>query len=459
MEEEQSQWKEHHQNGKDSTTTGSGLAEYTGVQLLPSGVKILKRGNDKGEPGGNVAKLIGKINTKSLLKQKEKKDKDSISSPKNSNPMKDKNKYERVKTKKTPNVKNATLPPSPFKLPKPHPVIQQQQPTTFSRPKETSQCEISYQLQTTHPLTIQRLSAPAPRINSTTVHDSYSYSMPTHNDVATKTTAPTDLWKEIKILIHLIDGFEIEEADSPFPIGKEALDDEDKITNPLADESTHKMCEKRRNDNVAPVTHASKDNDAQFLEPPPAKIARNSPLKSPEVKREIEASPTKTVNHVVHEQPEIATPQRTSTSEEDDEEDSISIGSKEHANREEEMMNVDYASSPPSHSPVSFPLRDVSSTDSFPSHHHLDTELVDEKPPIYLCEPDGDKRIEEWTEQDVYHFIGGIEGCSQYAEEFISQEIDGQALVLLNEDHLMTNLNVKLGPALKILAKIQENKK
>ena len=58
--------------------------------------------------------------------------------------------------------------------------------------------------------------------------------------------------------------------------------------------------------------------------------------------------------------------------------------------------------------------------------------------------------------QDVYHFVSSIEGCSQFAEEFLSQEIDGEALLLLKEDHLMSNMNIKLGPALKIMAKVKE---
>ena len=45
---------------------------------------------------------------------------------------------------------------------------------------------------------------------------------------------------------------------------------------------------------------------------------------------------------------------------------------------------------------------------------------------------------------------GGLE----IAEEFRSQEIDGQALLLLKEDHLMGTMNIKLGPALKIFAQI-----
>lgn len=45
-------------------------------------------------------------------------------------------------------------------------------------------------------------------------------------------------------------------------------------------------------------------------------------------------------------------------------------------------------------------------------------------------------------------------GCQEIAEEFRSQEIDGQALMLLKEDHLMSTMNIKLGPALKIFAHI-----
>ena len=56
--------------------------------------------------------------------------------------------------------------------------------------------------------------------------------------------------------------------------------------------------------------------------------------------------------------------------------------------------------------------------------------------------------------QDVYDFIATLPGCECYADEFSRQEIDGQALMLLKEDHLMTAMSIKLGPALKICARI-----
>ncbi|XP_054858787.1 polyhomeotic-like protein 1 isoform X2 [Eublepharis macularius] len=59
-----------------------------------------------------------------------------------------------------------------------------------------------------------------------------------------------------------------------------------------------------------------------------------------------------------------------------------------------------------------------------------------------------------WSVEEVYEFIASLQGCQEIAEEFRSQEIDGQALLLLKEEHLMTAMNIKLGPALKICAKI-----
>ncbi|XP_067836844.1 polyhomeotic-like protein 1 [Heptranchias perlo] len=59
-----------------------------------------------------------------------------------------------------------------------------------------------------------------------------------------------------------------------------------------------------------------------------------------------------------------------------------------------------------------------------------------------------------WNVGEVHEFISSLPGCQDLAEEFRSQEIDGQALLLLKEEHLMTAMNMKLGPALKICARI-----
>ncbi|TVK90471.1 Polyhomeotic-like protein 2 [Bagarius yarrelli] len=60
----------------------------------------------------------------------------------------------------------------------------------------------------------------------------------------------------------------------------------------------------------------------------------------------------------------------------------------------------------------------------------------------------------KWNVQEVFEFIHSLPGCQEIADEFRSQEIDGQAMLLLKEDHLMSAMNIKLGPALKIFARI-----
>lgn len=54
----------------------------------------------------------------------------------------------------------------------------------------------------------------------------------------------------------------------------------------------------------------------------------------------------------------------------------------------------------------------------------------------------------------MYDFVRHLEGCEDHAEEFKSQEIDGQALMLVNESVLVKSMGMKLGPALKICSKI-----
>ncbi|MXQ99468.1 hypothetical protein E5288_WYG009256 [Bos mutus] len=60
----------------------------------------------------------------------------------------------------------------------------------------------------------------------------------------------------------------------------------------------------------------------------------------------------------------------------------------------------------------------------------------------------------KWNMDDVYEFIRSLPGCQEIIEEFRGQEIDGQALLLLKEDHLMSAVNIKLGPPPKIYASI-----
>ncbi|GFV49715.1 polyhomeotic-like protein 3 [Trichonephila clavipes] len=60
-----------------------------------------------------------------------------------------------------------------------------------------------------------------------------------------------------------------------------------------------------------------------------------------------------------------------------------------------------------------------------------------------------------WSVQEVFKFIVEFPGCAEAAEKFKAQEIDGQALLLMNLDHLMRGMSMKLGPALKLITYIR----
>ncbi|KAL6104015.1 phc3 [Pungitius sinensis] len=67
-------------------------------------------------------------------------------------------------------------------------------------------------------------------------------------------------------------------------------------------------------------------------------------------------------------------------------------------------------------------------------------------------------RPSQWDVEQVFSFINSLPGGQDVAEAFRSQEIDGQALLLLTEDHLVSTMNLRLGPALKLCAHINSLK-
>lgn len=56
-----------------------------------------------------------------------------------------------------------------------------------------------------------------------------------------------------------------------------------------------------------------------------------------------------------------------------------------------------------------------------------------------------------WSVQDVTGFVGSLPGVSQAdAAKMAAEEIDGEALVMLNQNDIVKILGIKLGPAIKI---------
>jgi hypothetical protein len=69
--------------------------------------------------------------------------------------------------------------------------------------------------------------------------------------------------------------------------------------------------------------------------------------------------------------------------------------------------------------------------------------------------PSGDPT--EWNCEQVFEFVKQVAGAN-VAQMFMSEEVDGSALSLIRDDHLVNTMQIKLGPALKIMSKFNELK-
>lgn len=60
------------------------------------------------------------------------------------------------------------------------------------------------------------------------------------------------------------------------------------------------------------------------------------------------------------------------------------------------------------------------------------------------------KRVHEWTPEDVCSWVNLVTNSETNGERFIQQEIDGSSLIFLTHGQLLDPLNLKLGPSLKL---------
>uniref|UniRef100_A0A667XJ25 L3MBTL histone methyl-lysine binding protein 1b n=1 Tax=Myripristis murdjan TaxID=586833 RepID=A0A667XJ25_9TELE len=60
------------------------------------------------------------------------------------------------------------------------------------------------------------------------------------------------------------------------------------------------------------------------------------------------------------------------------------------------------------------------------------------------------KRVATWSAEEVATFVKGLPGCKEHAATFRTEQIDGEAFLLLTQADIVKILSIKLGPALKI---------
>ena len=70
--------------------------------------------------------------------------------------------------------------------------------------------------------------------------------------------------------------------------------------------------------------------------------------------------------------------------------------------------------------------------------------------------PDSNENVLEWSVDDVCQFVSSLTGSPDIAHAFREEHIDGHSFVLMHEDHLLSRMSIRLGPALKILAQIKK---
>jgi len=58
--------------------------------------------------------------------------------------------------------------------------------------------------------------------------------------------------------------------------------------------------------------------------------------------------------------------------------------------------------------------------------------------------------LQSWTVEDVGEFLTAL-GYEAYVDKFLEHEIDGKALSLVQDHHLLMTLKLRLGPTLKII--------
>lgn len=117
---------------------------------------------------------------------------------------------------------------------------------------------------------------------------------------------------------------------------------------------------------------------------------------------------------------------------------------------------------PPAASPTSSTTTPTSSTPTSLKRTHSQTNGIiqasEAKRQALEVTADAEEQVPylvKWTVEEVCDYIRNHSGYGDYADEFMVHEIDGQALLLLNENHLVQTMGIKLGPALKIMSKIE----
>lgn len=71
-----------------------------------------------------------------------------------------------------------------------------------------------------------------------------------------------------------------------------------------------------------------------------------------------------------------------------------------------------------------------------------------------LASPSPDQ-IMAWSVNDVVDFVTA-QGFAYYSHRFLEEEVDGEALMDIREEHLLDRIQMRLGPALRLFRIIRQ---
>lgn len=230
------------------------------------------------------------------------------------------------------------------------------------------------------------------------------------------------------VLTHVIDGHVIQEGTQPFPVTTKRLSDD--TDDPVSAKRNKSSPEKPATtpDRLSCIQCGKKDNKGklkhkQYCSKACSKAARAGVVPTAKQNGEHKLrirNENGTTNGSVSPK---SLPSPTSTN--GTSSDSSSSGSSS------DMSSIDAKKSAKTPTPMEI---------------STDVDAEQEEPISFLV---------KWSVDEVCEYIRSLPGYGDYAEDFSNHEIDGQALVLLNENHLVKTMNIKLGPALKIMSQIE----
>uniref|UniRef100_A0A131YLH7 Polyhomeotic-like protein 1 n=1 Tax=Rhipicephalus appendiculatus TaxID=34631 RepID=A0A131YLH7_RHIAP len=257
------------------------------------------------------------------------------------------------------------------------------------------------------------------------------------------------------VLTHVIEGYIIQEGPEPFPVSRSSLVAETESPKPSVETNGKAGSDEIQHIAQGKVTKKKKMGRKSLRKPPGNHFNEYSSEKWPpqqqqqqQLQQPKEDAPQPQSQPQLQSQPQPQQPQQPQQQQQQQAQNKdINMDTVEPA-KEDASTPMETAAN--ASVPEQQLLRPESSVDSPAPAPPVEMEVDAPEPTPALPI----KNPRSWTVQEVADYIQELPGCTDYAEEFRSQEIDGQALLLLKEDHLMTAMNIKLGPALKICAKI-----